>query len=208
MRNFGFSKTEFDGTEHIYEAPQTLPLPDEFSYMHNLPKVINQGDDPICVPCSVSAYVNWDKNMEDGIVEDNNVDLFEIFESRSDKNSNDGMSFKDALSFLKKEGVSTKDGKYKIKQYAVVTNLYALKYAIYVNGPCLGALPVYNFNNAFWQKDYGDELEGLHAVSIVGYTKNSFIIRNSWGKSYGKDGYYELKNEDINHFLELWTMIS
>jgi C1A family cysteine protease len=77
-----------------------------------------------------------------------------------------------------------------------------------MNGPCFGALPVYNFYNAFWQKDYGDELEGLHAVSIVGYTKDSFIIRNSWGKSYGKDGYYELKNEDINNFIELWTIIS
>jgi hypothetical protein len=208
MRNFGFAKTEFDGTEYEYNVPQTLPLPDEFSYMNNLPSVINQGNDPICVPCSISSYINWFKNMEDGIVENNDVDLLEIFNNRINQDSNDGMSFKEAFKFLKNEGVSYKDGIFKIKQYATITNLYALKYAIYMNGPCLGALPVYNFENEFWVKDYQDELQGFHAISIIGYTKDGFIIRNSWGKSYGKDGYFLLKNENINSFLELWTIIS
>ena len=208
MYNFGFSKTQFDGTEHIYEPSQSLPLPDEYSYMNNLPKVINQGEDPICVPCSISSYINWDKNMEDGIVKDNKVDLFQIFKSRSNQDSNDGMSFKDAFKFLKKEGVSIKDGIYKIKQYATITNIYALRYAIYMNGPCFGALPVYNFQNEFWVKDYQDDLQGFHAISIVGYTKEGFIIRNSWGSSYGSDGYTFIKNKDLNKFYEIWTIYS
>lgn len=30
---------------------------------------------------------------------------------------------------------------------------------------------------------------GGHAVALVGYDANSFIVRNSWGTSWGKDGY-------------------
>lgn len=207
MKNFGFIQTEFDGTEQIYMAPQSIEIPEEFSYMNNLPKVIDQGEDSICVPCSIAAFINWDKNLIDGIIKDNEVDLSQIFENRSDKENYNGMTFKDALTFIKNEGVNTKDGLYKIKQYARVTSLYALKYAIFMNGPCLGGLPVYNMERDFWNKNYSDDFQGLHAVSIVGYTKDSFIIRNSWGTSYGIKGYYTLKYEDINKFVELWTII-
>ena len=36
-----------------------------------------------------------------------------------------------------------------------------------------------------------------HAVAIVGYTKNHFIIRNSWGAEYGENGYAYASNEYI-----------
>lgn len=44
---------------------------------------------------------------------------------------------------------------------------------------------------------------GGHAISIVGYTDEGFIIRNSWGKSFGKNGYALLKNQDFGEFLEI-----
>ena len=50
--------------------------------------------------------------------------------------------------------------------------------------------------------------EGGHAVAIIGYDKEGFIIRNSWGTMYGIDGYYHLKYEDFNNsFYEIWTMV-
>ncbi len=32
-----------------------------------------------------------------------------------------------------------------------------------------------------------------HAVLAVGYTANSIIIKNSWGTSWGENGYVELE---------------
>ncbi len=39
---------------------------------------------------------------------------------------------------------------------------------------------------------------GGHAVSIVGYTANQFIIRNSWGPTWGKDGFGFASSEYID----------
>ena len=207
MLGLGCIKSELDGTEHIYETPQTIDIPKEYSYMNNLPKVLNQGNNPFCVPCSLSSYINWKINLVDGIIKDNEVNLNEIFNNRLNFENDEGMMIKDGLTYLKKQGVNTKDGIFKINRYAKVTNLIALRFAILMNGPCIGALPVYNYGDGFWRKNYNDVLIGCHAVSIVGYDHDGFIIRNSWGKSYGKNGYFYIKNEEINNFIELWTII-
>lgn len=208
MSKFGCIKSEIDGSEHIFDYEKnTMPLPKEYSYMKYMTNIINQGNESICVPCSISTHLNWKKNIEDGIIEDNKINLYEIYDNRSNKLEDNGMTFKDALKYLRKEGVSYKDGKLKIDSYAMITNEMALKYAIISNGPCVGGLPVYNNSDYFWNKNYNDEFLGLHAVAIIGYNNDGFIIRNSWGKSYGRDGYFLLKKEDLNKFVELWTII-
>jgi len=35
---------------------------------------------------------------------------------------------------------------------------------------------------------------GGHAVSLVGYTKKGFIVRNSWGTEWGDGGYAHASN--------------
>ena len=57
----------------------------------------------------------------------------------------------------------------------------------------------------FWKKT-GD-IQGYHAVAVIGYDSNGFIIRNSWGDSYGHDGYAYIKNEDMQRAKESWTLI-
>lgn len=32
-----------------------------------------------------------------------------------------------------------------------------------------------------------------HAITIVGYTRNAWIIKNSWGEDWGDDGYFYLR---------------
>ena len=56
----------------------------------------------------------------------------------------------------------------------------------------------------FWD---GQENLGGHAIAIVGYTKDGFIIRNSWGESYGNKGYSLLPYSDFNKFFEIWTLV-
>ena len=76
-----------------------------------------------------------------------------------------------------------------------------------MNGPCVGGLPVFNSkSDEFWIKNPYTDFEGGHAISIVGYNDDGFIIRNSWGKSYGENGYYVINMSDFKYFTEIWTI--
>lgn len=205
--NFGFVQSKIDGTEYMFLS-NSGSIPDKISYVDCLPEVLNQGNNPVCVPCSISAYVNWIINMETGNSEyENGLNCSDIFKHRTNS-SNDGMSFKDALHYLKHNDAIIKSGNRRIvHKYARVGSELALKQAIVANGPCIGGLPVYNsYTKDFWDKSKGS-FEGGHAVAIVGYNKDGFIIRNSWGKYYGQDGYSILPYEDFDKFYELWTII-
>ena len=205
MFNSGFIPSIIDGNEQIFREPKNMGLPKEYSYKKYLPKVLNQGSDPICVPCSLSANINWRLNLRKGKPKDNEIALYDIFKSRTTEG--EGMTFKDAFKYLMETGVETKEGNYKIGSYAMVNSILAIKFAVVANGPCVGVLPVYNADSAdeFWNEKYGEFL-GYHAVSIVGYDENGIIIRNSWGSSYGSDGYTLVKNKDLNKFKEIWTI--
>ncbi len=46
-----------------------------------------------------------------------------------------------------------------------------------------------------------------HAIAIVGYTRHGFIIQNSWGKSWGADGFALLPYEDyLLHATDVWVV--
>ena len=204
--NYGFVPSKMDGTETKFKKIRDFEIPTEYSYRKYLPSVIDQGNKPICVPCSLSAYINWVINTDTGENKaDNEVDLQEIFDSSSVKSS-EGMTFKDGLKFLKHEGVSTKEGVETIDRYATIGSIICLKQALILNGPCVGALPVYDSRvTEFWDSAYGD-YQGGHAVAIVGYNEDGFIIRNSWGRSYGDNGYSIIPYDDFNKFMEIWTI--
>ena len=104
------------------------------------------------------------------------------------------MSFKDALHFIRHNGVSTNKGNFKIKQYAMVGSIPVLQTALIMNGPCVAALPVRNHDKEFWKDG---NLSGGHAVAIVGYDKDGFILRNSWGNTFGEKGYTHIRYSDF-----------
>ena len=86
-----------------------------------------------------------------------------------------------------------------------------MKQNLFSNGPFVMGLPVKNtLSNEFWQ---GAFTEGYHAVAVVGYEningKDFLRLRNSWGTSYGENGYYSfelLKN--ISLITEAWAIIN
>lgn len=52
-----------------------------------------------------------------------------------------------------------------------------------------------------------DRADGGHAVAIVGYTKDGFIIQNSWGEQWGKNGFALLPYEDwMLHSSDCWVV--
>lgn len=206
MKNYGFKQSVIDGTEHTLELPKSLDLPVFYSYEEVLPRVIDQGDDPICVPCSISSFLNWRENLSHGEPIDNKIDLFEIYAQKT--NDGEGMTFKEAFHYLRHHGVKSKKGVLKIGEYALLRNVIEMKFAILSDGPCFGALPVYNSSNEFWnrQSPY-QKLLGYHAIAFVGYTEDGFIIRNSWGINFGENGYTMLSYSDFGKILEAWSVV-
>lgn len=201
----GFIPSIMDGSELVFGVTEPISIPDEYTYVDNLPEVLDQGSAQICVPCTVSSYLNWRENLKDGSTKNNYVYLYEIYGSRT--NTGEGMTYKDALKFLRKKGVKSKFGHMKINSYGKVTSSQVLKYALILNGPCFSALPVFSKRDRFWEKWVGDRLEGYHAIAIVGYNSEGFIIRNSWGKSFGDNGYVILPYNDFDKLIETWTVM-
>ena len=204
--NFGYIPSVMDGTEWVFGAPpEESKFPSKYSYRKFLPTVLDQGSLSICVPCTCSAYLNWKENLKDGVGKDNKVALMDIYGIKT--TDGDGMSFKEALHYLRHHGVRSNAGNLMIKSYAKVNSMISLKYALVMNGPCLGALAVYSDDCDFWNKKSGQRLMGYHAISIVGFNDDGFIIRNSWGTSFCDNGYTVIPYEEFNKFLELWTIM-
>lgn len=96
---------------------------------------------------------------------------------------------------------------YKCKGYAQITTVDGLKQALYENGVCYMAIPVYNFGARMWFQYPGQYLLGGHAISIVGYTLDSFIIRNSWGDDWNGNGHTLFPFTDWGLQWEVWTAL-
>ena len=203
---FGWSPSKLDGTEFEFEGIQNYEIPEEYSYINYLPDVENQGSTNMCVTYSLAAHLDWNCNVDNkqDNRRNNHINKKEIYAVRKTPGDN-GMTFKEALSFMKHKGVSSDLGNLKIESYMMIKSELALKQALLLNGPCIGGLYIKNFDKTdFWN---GSKNYGGHAISIVGYTKNGFIIRNSWGKSWGQNGYAILKYADFNKILECWTIV-
>ena len=49
---------------------------------------------------------------------------------------------------------------------------------------------------------------GGHAFAFVGYNEIGFIVQNSWGSGWGKDGFATLPYEDwVNHGMDAWVAV-
>lgn len=203
---YGWKPSQLDGTEQSFDEMKNFNIPDEYSYVDYLPDVENQGHTNMCVTYSLAAHLDWNCNVDSGMAnkQNNHIDKKEIYSVRSIPGDN-GMSFKEALNFLKKQGVKSDYGKLKIEKYLMVKSYMALKHALLLNGPCVGGMIVRDpYRKDFWN---GNQNLGGHAIAIVGYTKKGFIIRNSWGNKYGQNGYWILPYNEFNKILECWTIV-
>ena len=203
--SYGWSPSKLDGTEQQFNAIKDFEIPAAYDYIEFLPEVENQGATNMCVTYSISAHLDWNFNVDSKTrtYSSIHIDKKQLYAARSIPGDN-GMTFKEALSFLRKKGVMSDKGNIKIERYAMVKNIQALKQALLLNGPCIGGMYVKSNSTDFWN---GSENQGGHAIAIIGYNKDGFIIRNSWGKSYGNNGYATIKYQDFDKILECWTII-
>ena len=156
----------------------------------------------------------------------NNVKIDELYDNKSW--NDEGMFGRDVMIMLKEIGVCEekdypygtvqnkkaidprlyyKSKKNIIKGYAKVNSISNLKCSLHSNGPCLIGMPVYNHSEQLWIKKRNEKLMGGHAMTIVGYNTEGFIIRNSWGQFWGYQGYSTYEYKDWGLHWEIWTAI-
>lgn len=81
-------------------------------------------------------------------------------------------------------------------------NTTTIKNAVYSNGPVTACFDVYNdffnYKSGCYQHVTG-AYAGGHAVLIVGWTSDGcWIVKNSWGPSWGESGYFKIKFGNCN----------
>ena len=205
MKGFGFIPSVITSDTVQFKAPKSMPIPKKYTYRPFLSPVTNQGSQPYCIPHSIATWLNWKENIKTGAKVDNHIKYEDIYYSRT--TSGEGMTYQDAFNYLKKKGVKTDKGIMKITEVGYVPNVMLLKAAILANGPCFGALPVYNSESPTFWKRTGSKIEGWHSITIVGWDEKGYIIRNSWGVGFSDRGYITLPYEDASYFREIWTIL-
>lgn len=97
--------------------------------------------------------------------------------------------------------------KYRIANYARVTTVDGLKRALLELGPCYLQLPLYQTRPCFWIGAEGEKYNGGHAVAVVGFNKEGFILKNSWGKRWNIDGSIIFPYSDWGLQWECWVSV-
>lgn len=210
MRTYGSgcNRSKIDGTEKIFAS--NIQLPSRFSLTSIMPPILDQGSTSKCVAYSLIACLDYIKNLSEN---DNDGEQFSIdylYNLRSNR-PDDGMDIKNGLHILVHNGVKQIDNKNHniitrlISGYAKVNSDVHLKCALMLNGPCPIALPVKSYDQRFWAG--GKNVLGYHCVVVTGYDERGFEIRNSWGRTWGVNGYTHITYDDFrNNVLEIWTL--
>ena len=197
----GCTPSKMDGTEYVYSVDDKIALPEEFSYRDVMPPVRNQGSSYTCVCQSLTGLLDFIRNSRNNTPNVcNNFSIEELYDIRSNK-PGDGMSFKEAFHYLRHHGL---DGE-KINTYSKLVDVDSAKNAIVMFGPIVAGFPTYSGSlRKFWIKR--GFYQGGHAVMIVGYTKDGFIIRNSWGEQWADNGHVIIPFDEFDDYcFEAWT---
>jgi C1A family cysteine protease len=68
---------------------------------------------------------------------------------------------------------------------------------------------VANLSNGVWNGVCGGVLDGGHAMVIIGYddykSGGAFLVQNSWGTSWGENGYFWIRYRDISKII--WSAV-
>ena len=200
-------------------------IPNQLDYSKNLNPVRDQGSQGSCAAHSAACMKEWQEKKDIGFHGLMSPQF--IYNNRENQDS-EGMYCRDVMKILSKKGccfendypygiiqnpleidekIMTKAKNFKIKNYAQINTISELKKALYLNGPCLVAFPTYNYSTRMWMPLLGNKLIGGHAMTIVGYDNHGFIIRNSWGNSWGINGNCIYPYSDWGSHWEIWTTI-
>lgn len=197
MKEFGYVKSILTGAElQAGNMVSKVTLPP--SYKLSMSSIKDQGNKPICVSVALTDIVQWHLKLDN--IKANFKDS--IFFDNDFNSSKNGMQPRNAFDILINKKLT--DIPKSFDTYAMVTSVEVAKRCIVQFGPIMIALKAKSMNDVFWK---GNQNLGGHAVLLTGYNQKGFILRNSWGTSYGDSGYIEFPYSDFDLVLESWTLI-
>ena len=192
----------------------------------DLPPIRDQGNQGTCAAQTATCMKEWQEKQDYNFTEYMSPQF--IYNNRVNQQT-EGMYGRDVMRILSKIGsieetiyrygkiesvnsinkeLYTRALSHKIKNYARINDIDNLKKALSINGPCYIAFPAYNSGVKMWKKTETDTEEvGGHAMTVVGYNNEGFIIRNTWGKEWGDKGYCIYPYSDWGSHWEIWTTI-
>ncbi len=194
-------------------------LPRSIDLRPDLLAVRDQMDTSQCVAFSVACVKEYQEYIEHGMREYFSPQF--VYDLR--ENSGDGMYLPNAMTILKNTGCATERehpfrlppspgalqqaANYRIDRYAVVNSTQSLKQALVEQGPCIISFPVYNSGPRFWAGGNGNGAG--HCVAVVGYDddRRHFILRNSWGRLWGENGYTYYSYDDWGSHWEIYSSV-
>lgn len=200
-------------------------VPDFLDLRDGLLDVRDQGRQGSCSAMTASCIKDWQERKDIELKEYTSPQF--VYNNRKNQTSS-GMFPRDTMKILQnmgiclekeypygklepKEKISKKVYKsainFAIQSYARVDTVKGLKKALLDFGPCYMSVPVYNYGDRMWLKREGDTLRGLHALTVVGYTYNGFILRNSWGEDWNGDGHTVFPYIDWGKHCEVWSTV-
>lgn len=191
-------------------------IPEEYMPEKRVP-ITNQFWSSSCVSHALATTMGYGE-IAAGL-EPNRYSCGRIYADRNGKNENiQGMYTRDAIKILKDEGdcvhhefrwhmsdyqtvkraydrreeeLNEKSAPYKIKSYVRLYGDEEIKTAILTYGAVIMAYPMYKSNDIYIEppKD-GEVSTGSHAITVIGWTKDHWILQNSWGELSGDGGLY------------------
>jgi C1A family cysteine protease len=228
---FALKRSSIDQRDFLLSSvyPIHVKLPETYDLRHDLPPVRDQGNQGSCSAQTASEMKEWQERVDVGYTGYFSPQF--IYNLRENYGE-EGMTPRDTMKILNRVGiVREKDypyekierldpntinselkeeaARYQISGYARIDLLDDLKKALFANGVCYIAFPVYNPEKLeFWKPDFtGQNMLGGHACSVAGWLKDRFIIRNHWSTAWGDNGYTYLKFIDWGAQWEAWTTI-
>ena len=205
---------------------KSIKLPQTFNFKHKLNPARNQGIQGTCGAQVAACMKEWQERKND-VFSGTYMSPQYVYNNRIN-NESLGMYGRDVMRVLQKKGICEESvypyGKiessaeidqgvnksaetFKIQGYARIYKIDTLKRALIMNGPCYISFPVFNLTSRMWEQHEGEKKLGGHAMTVVGYDKTSFIIRNSWGRFWENDGYCSYPFEDWGSHYEIWCAV-
>jgi len=212
-RDYVFSK--------IYKA---VDIPKAYSCMDIMFPVRDQGSQGSCAAMSAAAMKEFQEIKDVGIRKYLSPQF--VYNLRENQDS-EGMSNRDLMKILQDKGICFESTfsygnlkpptqkalsealNYRINNYARIYTLNELKQALYIKGPCIVAVPVYNYTEKLWVERPGDIFLGGHDMCAVGYDDDEEVIwiRNSWGNEFGLAGYTKMAYSEFEKAWEWWSSV-
>lgn len=217
---FPVIKDPIDNRDHLLKSTivKRAEIPETFSCIKDMMPIRNQEHTSECCAFSAAAMKEYQERKDVGFYGYMSPEYVYSF-----RQTTEGMYIRDAMDALLKHGICTEYewpfntkknsderdklaescSNYKIASYVRCETVNDVKKAIYTTGPVMFSVPVYNKSTRMWIKTQEANLGG-HAMLFVGYTPTELIIRNSWGTSWGDNGYTRMPIEEFVHVWDAW----